>query len=77
MKQLIVTFFAVVLCYSLFFDNETEKPAVDEINYIYEDTLIPYLYLQAPDTLNYFTLYNHSIGWNPSDLESGEMILLK
>ncbi|MDR0575936.1 MAG: hypothetical protein LBG96_18250 [Tannerella sp.] len=77
MKQLILTFFAVILCYSLFFDNETEKSVSDEINYIYEDTLSPDPYLQAPDTLNYFTLYNCSTGWNFSDLKSIETTLLK
>ncbi len=79
MKQLILTFFAVILCYSLFFDNNgKEKPAVDEINYIYEDAFIPNLYFRAPDTLNYFALYdNCPIGWNSEIPESGEMILLK
>jgi len=37
MKQLILTFFAAILCYSLFFDKEEKPAAVDEINYIHED----------------------------------------
>lgn len=57
MKQLILTFFAVILCYSLFFDKEAKKPAIDEINYI-EDTLIPDLNQIAPDTLTHYTFYD-------------------
>lgn len=33
MKQLILTFFAVILCYSLFFDRKERATHVDEINY--------------------------------------------
>ena len=57
MKQLILTFFAIILCYSLFFNDDTKYPAVDEINYIYEDSSVPGFYF-VPDTLNSFALYN-------------------
>ena len=56
MKQLLLTFFAVVLCYSLFFDNKTEQPIVDEINYIHEDFQISGFQYIAPDTMNYLTV---------------------
>jgi hypothetical protein len=36
MKQLLLTFFAFILCYSLFFDSETASSSADELNYIYE-----------------------------------------
>ena len=36
MKQLLLTFFAIILCYSLFFDSETAPSSADELNYIYE-----------------------------------------
>ena len=58
MKHLILTFFAVILCYSLFFDNKSKASAVDEINYIYEDVSIPNVNILVPDTFNYFSLYN-------------------
>ena len=61
MKQLLLTFFAVVLCYSLFFDNKTEKPIVDEINYIQEDFQISGFQHIAPDTMNFLTFYNSYI----------------
>ena len=56
MKQLIFTFFAVVLCYSLFFDKKQTpaEPAGDEHKYMIEDAS-PLFYLQqdAPNTLMY------------------------
>ena len=58
MKQLILTFFAVILCYSLFFDTEPKATAVDEINYIYEGAFIPNVNVIVPDTFNYFALYS-------------------
>ena len=59
MKQLILTFFAVILCYSLFFNNEPVKPNVDEINYIYEGASIPNVNIIVPDTSNYFAQYTN------------------
>ena len=66
MKQLILTFFAAILCYSLFFDKEKKTHTIDEINYIYEDaTSVPNLNVTVPDTLNYFALYNAGMtGWD-------------
>ena len=58
MKQLILTFFAVILCYSLFFDTEPKATAVDEINYIYEGASIPNVNIIVPDTFNYLALYS-------------------
>ena len=57
MKQLILTFFAVILCYSLFFDTEPKTTAVDEINYIYEGALIPNVNA-VPDTFNLYAFYS-------------------
>jgi hypothetical protein len=58
MKQLILTFFLVIFCYSLFFDKKAEKqPIVDEINYVQKGNLSPQLYVDVPDTMNYFTIY--------------------
>ena len=58
MKQLILTFFAVILCYSLFFDKEPKVTPVDEINYIYNGAYIPDVNVIVPDTFNYFALYS-------------------
>lgn len=57
MKQLILTFFAVILCYSLFFDKEPEKTAVDGINYIYDNALSPVQPYIALDTLHKYSFY--------------------
>ena len=58
MKQLILTFFAVILCYSLFFDKEPKTHAIDEINYIRQDAAsVPNL-KAVPDTMTHFALYN-------------------
>ncbi|MDR0395601.1 MAG: hypothetical protein LBH77_10630 [Tannerella sp.] len=50
MKQLVFTFFAIVLCYSLFFDKEPDVPAVDKLNYIYDDA--SHDICMSTDTLN-------------------------
>jgi hypothetical protein len=66
MKQLLFTFFAIVLCYSLFFDDENRLSAVDERNYIYEKTS-PEMYL-AKDTLGpyVYSIVNYETNlWNP------------
>jgi hypothetical protein len=39
MKPLLFTFFAIVLCYSLFCNDEPNVLGVDELNYIYEEIL--------------------------------------
>ena len=65
MKQLILTFFAVILCYSLFFDKEPKTHAIDEINYIYQNAAAVPNLKAVPDTLYFFALYNADIvGWN-------------
>ena len=64
MKQLILTFFLVILCYSLFFDKKTESQTKDEINFIQEDAIIHYLPYLALDTVDYFTLNNNTMVWN-------------
>jgi hypothetical protein len=33
MKPLLLSFFAAILCYSLFFDRKAEQKHVDEVNY--------------------------------------------
>ncbi|MDR2775897.1 MAG: hypothetical protein LBC19_14410 [Tannerella sp.] len=73
MKQLLFTFFAVILCYSLFFDKGSDVAPVDEINYIYEEA-VPDLYF-AMDTLNSHVnilVHNKIEMWNP--LFSGKKI---
>jgi len=65
MKQLILTFFAVILCYSLFFDQKTEKPAVDEIKSIYESPAISETHPIAPDSMFFLTLYHDDgLSWS-------------
>ena len=65
MKQLILTFFAVILCYSLFFDKEKKTHAIDEINNIHQDAALVPNIKNVPDTLDYLALYNmESVGWN-------------
>lgn len=64
MKQLLFTFFAIVLCYSLFFDNEPSLSVVDELNYIYEDAS-PDVYM-AKDTLGSY-IYTYSVINNKTD----------
>ena len=57
MKQLIFTFFLVILCYSLFFDKKAEiLPVVDEIDYVQKEVISPKFYRGIPDTMNYFAL---------------------
>ena len=58
MKQLILTFFAVIFCYSLFFDTEPKAIAVDEIDYIYDGASSPNVNITAPNTFNYFAYYS-------------------
>lgn len=64
MKQLILTFFLVILCYSLFFDKEVEKqPVMDEINYVQKEVVNPQIHLTVSNTMNYFALHNPWGGW--------------
>ena len=56
MKQLILTFFAVVLCYSLLFNDRNVSPAVDEVNYVYKEVSIPNYYIGLLDTFSYNSL---------------------
>jgi len=56
MKQLILTFFLVILCYSLFFDKKTAVPAKENINLLQENTFTPLLTDLVPDTASYFIL---------------------
>ena len=64
MKQLILTFFAAILCYSLFFDKETKTDTIDEIDYIRQDAASVPNPKAVPDTMNYFALYNFEVdGW--------------
>ncbi len=65
MKQLLFTFFAIVLCYSLFFDNEPSLSVVDELNYIYEDVSPDTSYM-AKDTLGSY-IYTYSVINNKTD----------
>jgi hypothetical protein len=64
MKQLLLTFFAVILCYSLFFGKEDANPAVDEINYIYEKVSTPNYHSYFQDSMNYLTFYSGTEAWS-------------
>jgi len=64
MKQLILTFFLVILCYSLFFDKKIDSPTKDEINFTQEDAISPYLPYLVSDTVYDITLNNKAMGWN-------------
>jgi len=64
MKQLILTFFLVILCYSLFFDKKTENYTKEEINFIQEDAIVPNIPYTASDTVNLITLNNNPMIWN-------------
>ena len=64
MKQLILTFFAVILCYSLFFDRKDGKPAIEEINYIKEAAQISDFCYIKPGTMNFISQYNHFDDWH-------------
>lgn len=61
MKHLILTFFAIILFYSLFFDKKAAPIVVDEINYVHEDISKPNYPVFLPDTMLYLT----SHGVNP------------
>jgi hypothetical protein len=58
MKQLILTFFAAILCYSLFFDKEPKTHAIDEIDYIRQDAALVPNPKAVPDTMTHFALYS-------------------
>jgi len=65
MKQLLLTFFAIILCYSLFIDKKADKPIVDHINYIHEDPQISGIHYESPDTMNLLTIYNsEDLSWS-------------
>ena len=62
MKRLILTFFLVIFCYSLFFDKKEEKQSVvDEINHIPKEDLNPLIHIENPDTthslINLYVFY--------------------
>ena len=52
MKQLILTFFLVILCFSLFFDKKTAEPVRDKIILNQADAFKPYLTDIAPENAN-------------------------
>jgi len=58
MKQLILTFFLAILCYSLFFDKKTVNPVKGEMNYVQKEAFIPFSPALVSDTANIFI---HSI----------------
>lgn len=51
MKQLILSFFAVILCYSLFFDRKEHHIHVDEINYTIRTEAHDSFLHQTPDSV--------------------------
>jgi len=52
MKQLIFTFFAIIFCYSVFFDNDKKAVVVDEVKYINLD--VPFFIHAKSDTMSYY-----------------------
>lgn len=52
MKPLMLSFFAVILCYSLFFDRSEKQKHVDEVNYTIRSGA--YDSFQVADTLPYY-----------------------
>jgi len=60
MKQLLLTFFFVIMCYSLFFNNKAADRTNDEINYIQKDIFAPLLLEIASDSLNYVTFNSNN-----------------
>ena len=61
MKQLILTFFLVILCYSLFFDKRTEGVIKNEINYMQHNAYHSLLPNLAMDTMNYLMPQMHEV----------------
>lgn len=53
MKALLLSFFAVVLCYSLFFDGEMQPTPADEINDMAIQTEVND-YVQLRDTTTFY-----------------------
>ena len=69
MKQLLFTFFAVVLCYSLFFDQKQKRAeaVADEFKKIEDASPIFYMQDISSPTLKYSSLNaNLLLTWNPS-----------
>jgi hypothetical protein len=60
MKQLILTFFAVVLCYSLFFDRKERLPHIDEINYTIQTEAYDSFICNMPDSVFLASLKEYS-----------------
>ncbi|MDR3308622.1 MAG: hypothetical protein LBS80_01550 [Tannerella sp.] len=52
MKQLIFTFFAIIFCYSVFFDNDKKAVVVDDVNYLNLDA--PSFINTKSDTMTYY-----------------------
>jgi hypothetical protein len=59
MKPLLLSFFAVILCYSLFFDKRKKQTHVDEINY----TIRPEAYDTSfvLDTVPFYAINSHEL----------------
>lgn len=53
MKQLLLSFFAVILCYSLFFDRKERHMHVDEVNYTIQSEAHDSFLRQVPDSIFY------------------------
>jgi len=66
MKHLILTFFLVILCYSLFFDK-TGNPAKDDIKPFQEKVSIP----TSPDSVNCFVISTPAVQRFPHDAYAG------
>ena len=63
MKQLILTFFLVILCYSLFFDKKPDPINIEEVFFIQKEAdnqHSPYIY---SDTANFITSNTISSDW--------------
>ena len=81
MKQLIMTFFLILLCYSLFFNKKTENLINDEINFKQKDVYTPLLPDVNSDTVNYMN-FNSSMAmfstwWVCGNMSTGCTLLTR
>jgi len=60
MKPLLLTFFFVIMCYSLFSNQKEADRTNDEINYIQKDIFAPLLHEIASDSLNHLTFNSNN-----------------
>ena len=65
MKPLLISFFVVILCYSLFFERRETPVHIDEINYTNQAESFDTLKISDPAIL--YTEYNHQLYFGISE----------